>query len=635
MISVLRRQGPCSIAWLLACLFVFLSASAGAEAPSYADELVDKAEKARLFERRGWLVLVHYKPSILHGLESVIDDPIFFLSKEGKRDPKKEMAETIRSFFRADLENDGHPRCRFIARYEWLKTELGIDESKVPAADCKGFRELMDAARPESAALIFPVAHMNSPASMFGHTLLRIDSASRTKLFSYAINYSAITDETNGLFFAFKGIFGYYRGFFGILPYYEKIKEYSNMEHRDIWEYRLDFTKEEVERIVRHIWELKDVYAEYYFFDENCSYNLLLLLEAARPEADLTETLPAWVIPLDTIRAVRGKGYLGERSFRPSKAARIRGIESVAAPDLKMLASGLAKGERAPEEAASVVGSNDDRIKTFDLAAEYVQYLYAKKKIVKDEYLKRYIEILSARSRLGGPVEYASTEPAPPEDGHGAVRLGVGIGAKAGAVYNNLRLRPANHDLMDPDEGYLPGAAISFLDSELRYDWTERKLSLEDLMFLSITSISAFDGFFRPVSWKVASGLKREEVRKREHRTVLGLNAGPGMSLKFTDALIYGFIEPEVKVGSGLDDGYALGAGVSVGVLAPVSKNWKARVQAKATAFGPGDEHTIVSAELNQLFTMDAGNALRLDIKRERFDGFYSNDVNMSWNWYF
>lgn len=635
MRSVLRRQGPCAIAWLLACLFVFFAASAGAEAPSYADELVDKAEKARLFERRGWLVIVHYKPSAFHALESVIDDPNFFLSKDGKRDPKKEMAETIRSFFRTDLENEAHPRCRFIARYEWLKNELGIDETKVPPADCKGFRELMEAARPESATLIFPVAHMNSPASMFGHTLLRIDSDSKTKLFSYAINYSAITDETNGLFFAVKGIFGYYKGFFGILPYYEKIKEYSNMEHRDIWEYKLDFTKEEVERVVRHIWEMKDVYAEYYFFDENCSYNLLLLLEAARPEADLTETLPGWVIPLDTIRAVEAKGVLGERLFRPSKAARIKGIEASTDSHIKKLASGLAFGESAPVDALTVAESNADKIKTFDLAAEYIQYLYAKEKIPKDEYQKRYIEILKTRSQLGSPIEYALSEPAPPEDGHGAIRLGAGIGAKAGAVYNNIRLRPANHDLMDPDEGYLPGAAISFLDGEFRYNYMEKKLSLEDLTFVGITSIAPFDGFFRPVSWKVSSGIRREEATKRGHRTVLGLNAGPGLSFKFTDALLYVFVEPEIKVGSGLDDGYALGAGASVGVLAPVSKNWKARVQAKATAFGPGDEHTIVSAELNQLFTMDANNALRLDIKRERFDGFYSNDFNMSWNWYF
>ena len=52
-----------------------------------------------------------------------------------------------------------------------------------------------------------------------------------------------------------------------MLPYYEKIKEYSNLENRDIWEYSLEFTPDEVERMLLHLWELKDIYTDYYFFD--------------------------------------------------------------------------------------------------------------------------------------------------------------------------------------------------------------------------------------------------------------------------------------------------------------------------------------------------------------------------------
>ncbi|MBI5642476.1 MAG: DUF4105 domain-containing protein [Deltaproteobacteria bacterium] len=624
-------------AWLLFVFIILFPALSFSEESHYADKLISEAVARKLHEKRGWQVLIHYRPTLLHGKESIIDDPDFFLSKEGKTNPQKEMEETIRAFFSTEKKDDSHARCRFAARYDWLKKELDMDEREVPSEDCKGFKELMEAVRPESATLVFPVAHMNSPASMFGHTLLRIDSSYQSKLFSYAINYSAITDETNGLFFAFKGIFGFYEGYFGILPYYEKIKEYSNMENRDIWEYRLDFSREEVERMIMHIWELKDVYAYYFFFDENCSYNLLLVLEAARPDVALTETLPKWVIPMDTVRAVQSKGiYSNERVFRPSKATRIKQIESVTSADNRKIARDISLMKAGVDDFYEDAGvGEDDKVKTLDLAAEYTQYLYLKGKIPREEYLKLYLKVLSARSKLGIKDAYNIAAPIPPEQGHGPIRLALGAGTKSGALYNSFKIRPANHDLMDPDVGYPPGAAITFLETEMRYNYTERKLSIERVSLVDITSVSEFDGFFKPISWKVNAGAQREEVRKKEHRTVLMLNGGPGMSVREGDALIYGFVEPEAKFGSGLGAGYALGIGVSGGVLKPITPGWKAQAQVKAVSFGIGESHSVISAEVNQLFLLNASNGVRLDLKRERFDGFYSNDFSLSWNRYF
>ncbi|MFX4232194.1 DUF4105 domain-containing protein, partial [Aliarcobacter butzleri] len=61
-------------------------------------------------------------------------------------------------------------------------------------------------------------------------------------------------------------------------PYYEKIKEYNNLVQRDVWEYDLNLSQEEINKLVLHTWVLKDSYANYYFFKENCSYNVLWLL---------------------------------------------------------------------------------------------------------------------------------------------------------------------------------------------------------------------------------------------------------------------------------------------------------------------------------------------------------------------
>src|SRR5688500_15186877 len=141
---------------------------------------------------------------------------------------------------------------------------------------------------------------------MYGHTLLRVDAADqdeRTRLLAYSISFAAATNETNGLIFAVKGLFGGYPGVFAMLPYYVKVREYSDLENRDLWEYELDLSPEELERVLRHAWELLPAYFEYYFFDENCSYHLLALLQVARPDLELTAPFRLWALPVDTVRS--------------------------------------------------------------------------------------------------------------------------------------------------------------------------------------------------------------------------------------------------------------------------------------------------------------------------------------------
>ena len=94
---------------------------------------------------------------------------------------------------------------------------------------------------------------------------------------------AADTHEQRGVNYAFKGLFGGYQGRFSIAPYYVAVKTYGDIENRDIWEYGLNLTQEETSQMLRHVWEMRSAWFDYYFLDENCSYHLLSLLETARP----------------------------------------------------------------------------------------------------------------------------------------------------------------------------------------------------------------------------------------------------------------------------------------------------------------------------------------------------------------
>ncbi len=329
---------------ILALLSLLSEGNGGAQEPAYLDSLLARSERLRLHDDPYWWILLHYKKS-LFGVRSLVDDPDFFLAEDGKHNPRGELEATLRGIFQPDREEAGRCVCRFIARFTWLQEQLGFDMSKVPVSECPAFNEIMEKINPASATLIFPTSYVNSPASMFGHTLISIETSTKSKLMSHAVNYSATGVDLNGLLFAFKGIFGFYEGYFSILPYYQKVAEYSDIDNRDIWEYPLHLTEEEVLRMLRHLWELQEIYSHYFFFDENCSYTLLFLLDAARPSLHLTDGFRLWVMPVDTIRAQEKKGIIDQAEYRPSKATRMEHIISLLDTDGQRLALSVIRGE--------------------------------------------------------------------------------------------------------------------------------------------------------------------------------------------------------------------------------------------------------------------------------------------------
>ena len=235
--------------------------------PTYLTELVRQATESRLAEARMWHVLLHYRKNVFGGYTSEADDPGFFLSPDGKTDPQAELTATLVKLFSPELVGRSRQpaQCAFIARYTWLKDVLSIDDGRLPPLPCERFHNWYHELNPQSITLVFPSAYMNNPSSMFGHTLLRIDQkgqTEQTRILAYTINYAADVPRDEGVSFAVKGIFGGYKGYFSTVPYYLKVREYRDIENRDIWEYRLNLTDDQVRRMLMHAWELGNAMAE-------------------------------------------------------------------------------------------------------------------------------------------------------------------------------------------------------------------------------------------------------------------------------------------------------------------------------------------------------------------------------------
>ena len=621
-------------------LLVPASASSAVD-QSYLDALLKSANEQRLSEDRYWDVLLHYKHHG-SGRKSLIDDPRFFLAPNGKTDPAAELEATLKSFFQPEQKDGDHPRCRFVARYAWLKEKLGIDELRLPAPACTEYNNAMERVNPHAAALIFPTTLNNSPASMFGHTLIRIDSKNQNELLSYAATYAADATDANGLLYAFKGIFGYYHGYYTILPYYEKVAEYSDIEHRDIWEYKLNLTEEEVLRMVMHAWELRDIYSDYYFFDENCSFDLLLLLEAARPSLHLSDEFwdnkaRFWVIPIDTIRAVEESGMITKETYRPSQSTRILAIASRMKKEDWKVAIDVVNGKTSPQAITDREMAPEEKMKVLDLSADLLQYKYARKEIGKEEYLKQFLPALTARSTLGKQDAdvYAITPPTPPEQGHLSGRLSLGPGYRTDSFFTEIEWRSAYHDVLDYDEGYTEGAQVNFFNLKGRYYFREDSLKLQQLRFIDIFSPSPRNIFFKAVSWKVNTGFDRELFRDGTEHLVYRINPGGGFSYK-NDVLgiSYIMLQTDLNFSNALKQNYSLGFGGEVGFIKKMTDSWKMELSAESIFYEAGDEHHKMKASWANSFKVSTNNSILFSLSREKTFDRYQTEGELLWRMY-
>lgn len=625
---------------LFLLLYVFIiPAIAKASDSSYRDELLKKADTEKIYSDRYWGILLHYKPAG-KGFASLVDDTRFFLSTAGKGDPKAELEATVAGFFEEGKNEQEHPICRFPARYNWIKERLVIDESRLPPVSCTKLEEALSAVNPKSVVLVFPSAHISGPASMFGHTLLRVDSSYQSELISHAITYAATANDTNGLVFAFKGIFGYYNGNYSILPYYEKVKEYNDMEHRDIWEYLLNLTEDETRRLVLHIWELKDINSDYYFFDENCSYNILFLIEAARPSVNLTEKsgLKFWVIPADTIRDIEKSGLIERVKYRPSIGTRIRSIASTLGKDHQYMALRIVRGEIAPDNLGVMQTSEEEKIKTLELAAEFIQYKYSRREIDKDTYQRLFISSLKARSQLGTPANdlYTIAVPLSPEHGHSSSRFGAGLGYRKTSAFSEINWRGAYHDLLDSEEGYVDGYQINFFDVSMRYYYDDNKLQLKKLHLIDILSASPRDLFLKPISWKVKTGFTQKNNKDGEEHLVYQLNPGGGFAYKLDSiGLFYGLLEADLNVGGAYKDNYVLGAGPQIGVIRKITDFWKFNLTAETIYYELGDSFQENKASIVQTFSLNQNNSFNVSVSWEKVADHELSEVALNWNYYF
>lgn len=508
-----------------------------------------------------WLGIGHYHKK-WYGYEATIGSDNFYLSPQGRNDPQKELEATIELFH----SSDNQTKCRFPARYQLL-SHAGLVHAPFPK--CQEYEQFIADLQPAGVTLLFTDAYMNNSSSLFGHTLLRIDTKRKgTQLLAHGLNYGAYTEgvENNALY-AIYGIFGAFPAGFTVKPYYDIINTYNNIENRDIWEYNLDLTPAEIDLMVAHLWEIGQTTTPYYFFTKNCSYMLMEVFDAVRPQLQLSESFWLKTIPLDTIKKVNQKeGFVKSVNYRPSRRRKIE--HRISQMDPAQYQAFLQAVHKEKLEMDDL--PKEKRADVLETAYQYVQYQYIARQLRLSEYRSKSFKLLKKRNQERGGQKFNEViEGQNPVFAHNSAEIAFGVGVYNRDHFQQIKMRPAYHSLTDRPYGYLPGAEINFLETVIRHYDHKDKYVLQQLNVLELASLSPVSAVFKAPSYRISMHIKRtENPQTGDEGYVLNGSAGGGVSYGIgRSVLFYGVGSLEGAYGGFLPQNQWGGVGVAGGMI--------------------------------------------------------------------
>jgi len=579
---------------------------AASESASSYEQLSQQALALNLAEQTTWRRLLYLKDSKpgqtknAKANTSPVKNAEFFVSQTGRSDPEAELLAllkmmTANNLSAAEQSQNQAILCRFPARIHWLQQQLAIPDAELATIECGEFDAWMAKLDPQRLSVIFAEEYLDNPLSAFGHTLMLIDSTKsladpRAIDHAHALNDSvAGNPDDNFVLYAVKSMTGLYPNDITIDPYPEKLAYYLQGDERDVWQYPLQLTHAEIQQIMRHVWETKDLGLPYYFTTDNCASEILRYIDIVRPESSLLSQLPYVVVPSDVVRLLTDEALITEQTYLPAD-------DSLRQAKINALAA-QANNDKATVETAKGLGSstNPDK-KTDSTTAQSALLNLPESLISKDNKL------------LTTPVMPANNNP---NNAHLLQRAMVGVGSRDDLRYLTLGFRAGFNDLLDRPDGYpenfaLEGAALSFrvydTDDNDSNRPKQKSVVLQDLTLIRGRSFNPINSAKTGKTWGLNLGATRvndgSEPAGGDHLVVnaayeQGVSVGFGAAKAGTGQqppqLCYALGTGMTQVGKGINNGWRVGVGANLGCRYQLSPKLRAQAEVQVPYWYHGD----------------------------------------------
>ena len=412
----------------------------------------------------------------------------------------------------------------------------------------------------DSISLMFPSAYMGSPSSIFGHTFLRLNQKNKPVTLAYSLNYAALLPENTGFFeYLSKGLNGGFVGKYSIEPYHIKLREYKNIENREIWSFDLKLSEQQLAFLSFAIWELKYAKFNYYFATKNCAYQILALLKIAESKLPVQSTFSNYTLPSDTINLLKKHGLISQAYYQQSAFDYLYTQTKEFSLQEKQHLISLSQGN-APTDSFLLL-STRTKIQIINASINYLDILIQSSKIDRIRGEKNLLSLLQLKDSLDKdsmPIHQSlkSTYIKP----HNSHRLSL---SKKGDRHI-MGLSFGTHQLTDPVGVYKKGTEISLIDSEIAFK--QGKISLEKLTLFSLKSLNPTTQFDRTISWEIKLEQKKIAQHVGDFR-LTKLHIGAGKTVEYLNTLFYTMGTLSLDYSNELDTNLSLSAGIKLGLL--------------------------------------------------------------------
>ena len=489
-----------------------------------------------LYQKIYWKKLLHVE----NDKSSVTSDE-FFLSTRYNFSLKKELKTTLKLLRGSEGKAIA---CNFPARYSWIKKHTNVPNYDLKS--CKELSHFMDTFQKENLYLVFSSEYPNSPSSSFGHTMIAFKNNNIPLEVSDVIHFAAQTDNEDFFTYSYKGLTGKFNSYFLRTSFFQKIYSYNIKEQRYIYAYKLNFSKEEIQTIQYHLFELRKATFGYYFLNQNCASMLVDLLEISNENQPPKKML--FHLPIDTIKFYQNR--IQKITKLSPLISKINYLIHKMSKREKRDFLNIIKNNSIPSENLSNI--------TKETLVYYYKFLFRKyhqsysnyQNVMQLTYKKSYIE-----DKSQNPLK--NTQPS---------KVGIAYSTKT----LELNYMPLFIKYQDIQKN--PMQEVEFKLININLHLQEKNLSLENIDLVKVKSLPKQYSFYHPISWAFYFGFNHENhdnKLKFENSYGIGLTKEliPNISTSFllntgfnlSRDGINAYLSPSFLISTYLDDDLKLG----------------------------------------------------------------------------
>jgi hypothetical protein len=576
-------------------LFFFLTLSLPSLAinsfnvPAPSEEMI-----SALAEQSFWKALLRYKKDNEGNIRSEVTSKAYFLSKQGETDSRSELQTTLDVLFSGTL-NNVHPSCRFPARFTWLSRQLNLDSKHINLSHCDDFNQWAKLPQLDSASLVYASGYLGNPASFFGHLLLkfnyRTNETGQNALLDHSINFgAAIPPEDSAITYVFKGFFGGYFAAFKEDSFFRHHNMYAEQESRDLWDYKLNLTDEQLDMLIMHVWELREQKFDYYYLNDNCASRVAELISIITDQTLINDDF-YWAQPINVFKAVASSEHKLLKSLDKHQSkystflANYQNLTSMELNAVLMLNEERRTKKALPNNVDAYASlSESEKTNVINTLMAFNDYK-DKQKNGNSQFGKK---LLKERFLLpaGGNFKPNQVE-TPPHLGQHPSLTQVTLSQIGDTIATKIRMRATYYDLLSNDTGRLANSSLQMGDIELLV--SEQGVRLERFDITNILTLQPAQTKLKETSnlaWKIRLGIESNPQRCFEC-LVATTELGLGKAYNLGHGAVY--VLPELKLQTSTSYLKHASASLTMGYLWDISDYWKSHFEFNQAFIGIAD----------------------------------------------